>query len=78
MEDISIEEKEVHREYGDLPRGLNESHLQDLHSPAAAQKGLPTSTYAIRRVCGLPTIMLRMSCVDVPCRSGNEDQGRLA
>jgi CDP-paratose 2-epimerase len=60
-------------------RGISESQSLDFHSPYGCSKGAADQyvrDYA--RIYGLPTIVLRMSCIAGPRQFGNEDQGWVA
>jgi CDP-paratose 2-epimerase len=59
--------------------GVNESQPLDFHSPYGCSKG--AADQYVRdygRIYGLPTTVLRMSCIAGPRQFGNEDQGWLA
>jgi CDP-paratose 2-epimerase len=65
-------------EYRDT-RGISESQPLDFHSPYGCSKGAADQyvrDYA--RIYGLPTVVLRMSCIAGPHQFGNEDQGWVA
>jgi CDP-paratose 2-epimerase len=65
-------------EYRDC-RGISESQPLDFHSPYGCSKGAADQyvrDYA--RIYGLPTAVLRMSCIAGPRQFGNEDQGWVA
>lgn len=58
------------------PRGVPEETPLDFHSPYGCSKGCADQyvrDYA--RVFGVPTVVLRMSCIYGPHQFGNEDQG---
>ncbi len=60
-------------------RGVNESQPLDFHSPYGCSKGAADQyvrDYA--RIYGLPTVVLRMSCIAGPRQFGTEDQGWVA
>jgi CDP-paratose 2-epimerase len=59
--------------------GIAESQPLDFHSPYGCSKGAADQyvrDYA--RIYGLPTVVLRMSCIAGPRQFGNEDQGWVA
>jgi CDP-paratose 2-epimerase len=59
--------------------GTDESQPLDFHSPYGCSKGAADQyvrDYA--RIFGLPTVVLRMSCIAGPRQFGNEDQGWVA
>jgi CDP-paratose 2-epimerase len=59
--------------------GISESQPLDFHSPYGCSKGAADQyvrDYA--RMFGLPTVVLRMSCIAGPRQFGNEDQGWVA
>lgn len=60
-------------------RGVTESQALDFHSPYGCSKGAADQyvrDYA--RIYGLPTVVLRMSCIAGPRQFGTEDQGWVA
>jgi CDP-paratose 2-epimerase len=60
-------------------RGVSESQPLDFHSPYGCSKGAAEQyvrDYA--RTYGLPTVVLRMSCIAGPRQFGTEDQGWMA
>lgn len=60
-------------------RGISESQPLDFHSPYGCSKGAAEQyvrDYA--RTYGLPTVVLRMSCIAGPRQFGTEDQGWMA
>jgi CDP-paratose 2-epimerase len=59
--------------------GINETQPLDFHSPYGCSKG--AADQYVRdygRIYGLPTTVLRMSCIAGPRQFGNEDQGWVA
>jgi len=79
MEEVRIVERETRYEYADFPHGIPESHAVDFHSPYGCSKGCGDQyvrDYA--RIYGLPTVVLRQSCIYGPRQFGIEDQGWLA
>jgi CDP-paratose 2-epimerase len=66
-------------EFIDYPAGIGEEQPLDFHSPYGCSKG--GSEQYVRdyaRIYGLPTVVLRMSCIAGPRQFGNEDQGWVA
>lgn len=62
--------------YSSLPAGVSEEWPLDFHSPYGCSKGAADQyvrDYA--RIYGLPTVVLRQSCIYGPHQFGNEDQG---
>jgi CDP-paratose 2-epimerase len=60
-------------------QGISEAQPLDFHSPYGCSKGAADQyvrDYA--RIYGLPTVVLRMSCIAGPRQFGNEDQGWVA
>jgi len=79
MEDIAVVEEENSYRYAELPLGVSESFTLDFHSPYGCSKG--TGDQYVRdyfRIYGLPTVVLRQSCIYGPRQFGIEDQGWLA
>jgi CDP-paratose 2-epimerase len=79
MEDVDIVEEETRYSLRDYPDGIPEERPLDFHSPYGCSKGAADQyvrDYA--RIYGLPTVVLRISCVYGPRQFGNEDQGWLA
>jgi CDP-paratose 2-epimerase len=79
MEDIEVLEDASRWRYADLPLGCPETQPLDFHSPYGCSKGTGdqyTRDYA--RIYGLPTVVLRQSCIYGPRQFGVEDQGWLA
>lgn len=65
-------------EYCDV-RGVIEEHVLDFHSPYGCSKG--AADQYVRdyyRIYGIPTVVLRQSCIYGPQQFGNEDQGWVA
>ncbi|HZQ68731.1 MAG TPA: GDP-mannose 4,6-dehydratase [Terriglobales bacterium] len=60
-------------------RGVNESQPLDLYSPYGCSKGAADQYVRdYSRIFGLPTVVLRMSCIAGQRQFGNEDQGWVA
>ena len=79
MEDVVVVEGESRYRYRDLPGGVPESQPLDFHSPYGCSKG--TGDQYVRdyaRIYGLPTVVLRQSCIYGPRQMGVEDQGWVA
>ena len=79
MEDACVVERSTRYEYRDLPHGVSEKQPLDFHSPYGCSKGAGDQyvrDYA--RIYGLPTVVLRQSCIYGPRQMGMEDQGWVA
>jgi CDP-paratose 2-epimerase len=79
MEDVSVIEEPTSYRYGDFPMGISEQQPLDFHSPYGCSKG--SGDQYIRdyhRIYGLPTVVLRQSCIYGPRQFGIEDQGWVA
>ena len=79
MEDVAVIEQETRYAYEDLPFGVPETQPLDFHSPYGCSKGAGDQyvrDYA--RIYGLPTVVLRQSCIYGPRQMGVEDQGWVA
>ncbi|MGA2505078.1 MAG: GDP-mannose 4,6-dehydratase [Anaerolineales bacterium] len=79
MEDVKVVEDETRWHYADLPLGCPETQPLDFHSPYGCSKG--TGDQYVRdyaRIYGLPTIVMRQSCIYGPRQFGVEDQGWVA
>ena len=79
MEDVAVVEWETRYTYRDFPLGISETQLLDFHSPYGCSKGAGDQyvrDYA--RIYGLPTVVLRQSCIYGPRQMGVEDQGWVA
>ena len=73
-----IEQKTRYR-YARLSHGLPETQQLDFHSPYGCSKG--TAEQYVRdyaRIYGIPSVVLRQSCIYGPRQFGIEDQGWLA
>jgi CDP-paratose 2-epimerase len=76
MEDVPVVERATRWEYEDLPFGCPETQPLDFHSPYGCSKG--TGDQYVRdyaRIYGLPSVVLRQSCIYGPRQFGVEDQG---
>ena len=60
-------------------RGVSEAQPLDFHSPYGCSKGAAEQyVHDYARTYGIPTVVMRMSCVAGPRQFGNEDQGWVA
>lgn len=79
MEEVEIVEKEESYDYKDLPHGVSEVQPLDFHSPYGCSKG--SGDQYVRdyhRIYGIPSVVLRQSCIYGPRQFGIEDQGWVA
>ncbi len=79
MEQVPLVELPTRYQYRDLPRGVPETHPLDFHSPYGCSKG--AADQYVRdyfRIYGVPTVVLRQSCIFGPRQMGVEDQGWIA
>jgi CDP-paratose 2-epimerase len=79
MEDVGVVEEDLHYRYTDFPDGISERQSLDFHSPYGCSKG--SGDQYVRdyhRIYGLPTVVLRQSCIYGPRQFGMEDQGWVA
>ena len=79
MEDVAVVETQNGYAYRDYPYGIAETRPLDFHSPYGCSKGAGDQyvrDYA--RIYGLPTVVLRQSCIYGPRQFGIEDQGWVA
>jgi CDP-paratose 2-epimerase len=79
MEDIEVVEDTIRYLYRDLPGGIPVNHPLDFHSPYGCSKGAADQyvrDYA--RIYGIPTVVLRQSCIYGTRQFGVEDQGWVA
>ncbi|NJK82306.1 MAG: NAD-dependent epimerase/dehydratase family protein [Chloroflexaceae bacterium] len=76
---VPIVEQETRYMYGDERPGISEEQPLDFHSPYGCSKG-SADQYVLdyARIYGIPTVVLRMSCIYGPRQFGNEDQGWVA
>lgn len=59
--------------------GVSESQPLDFHSPYGCSKGAADQyVHDFGRIYGIPTVVLRMSCIAGPRQFGTEDQGWVA
>jgi CDP-paratose 2-epimerase len=62
-----------------LEKGISEAQPLDFHSPYGCSKGAADQYVCdYSRIYGIPTVVLRMSCIAGPRQFGNEDQGWVA
>jgi CDP-paratose 2-epimerase len=79
METLSVLEGETSYSYADLPWGISETELLDFHSPYGCSKGAGDQYVRdYHRIYGLPSVVLRQSCIYGPRQFGIEDQGWVA
>jgi CDP-paratose 2-epimerase len=79
MEEVVVVEAKSGYAYRDYPYGIAETQPLDFHSPYGCSKG--TGDQYMRdyaRIYGLPTVVLRQSCIYGPRQFGIEDQGWVA
>jgi CDP-paratose 2-epimerase len=79
MADAAVVEGQTGYSYRDYPYGIPETYPLDFHSPYGCSKGAGDQyvrDYA--RIYGLPTVVLRQSCIYGPRQFGMEDQGWVA
>lgn len=79
MEDVGVTEVEDQYTYTDFPEGISENRILDFHSPYGCSKG--TGDQYVRdyyRMYGIPTVVLRQSCIYGLRQFGVEDQGWVA
>lgn len=79
MDDVEVMEEATRWRYADLPLGCSETQPLDFHSPYGCSKG--TGDQYVRdyaRIYGLPTVVMRQSCIYGQRQFGIEDQGWLA
>lgn len=79
MENVEVVELENRFDYKNLPQGASETQALDFHSPYGCSKGSGDQyTRDYHRIYGLPTVVLRQSCIYGTRQFGVEDQGWLA
>jgi len=79
MEDVQVVELENRFDYQDLPDGASELQPLGFHSPYGCSKGAGDQyTRDYHRIYGVPTVVLRQSCIYGTRQFGVEDQGWLA
>jgi CDP-paratose 2-epimerase len=79
MEEVAIEEKETRYQYRDYAQGIPESMTLDFHSPYGCSKGAADQYVRdYSRIYGIPSVVLRQSCIYGYRQFGVEDQGWVA
>jgi len=79
MEQVGVLEEETRYRYTHLPYGVPETQPLDFHSPYGCSKGCGDQYVRdYYRIYGLPTVVLRQSCIYGIRQFGIEDQGWLA
>jgi CDP-paratose 2-epimerase len=79
IEHFRVIERPFRYEFESLPYGVPETCPLDFHSPYGCSKGTADQyIHDYHRIYGLPSIVLRMSCIYGPRQFGNEDQGWVA
>ena len=79
MEAVGVRELETRYAYVDMPQGVSETQPLDFHSPYGCSKGAGDQYVRdYHRIYGLPTVVLRQSCIYGPRQFGVEDQGWIA
>ncbi len=79
MDKAAVLEHSTRYAYRDLPHGVSEDTPLDFHSPYGCSKGAADQYFHdYSRIYGLPTVVLRQSCIYGPRQFGVEDQGWLA
>ncbi|MDQ3697749.1 MAG: GDP-mannose 4,6-dehydratase [Gemmatimonadota bacterium] len=79
MDDLGIAERGGRYAYADMPGGIPEARPLDFYSPYGCSKGAGDQ-YVLdyNRIYGLPSIVMRQSCIYGPHQFGIEDQGWVA
>lgn len=79
MESVGVTERNGRYEYADLPEGVSEEMPLDFHSPYGCSKGAADQyAHDYSRIYGIPTVVMRQSCIYGPRQFGIEDQGWVA
>ena len=79
VEHLRVVERATRYEFENLPYGVAETCPLDFHSPYGCSKGTADQyVHDYHRIYGLPSIVLRMSCIYGPHQFGTEDQGWVA
>lgn len=79
MENLAVVPIVDRYELQDFPDGIDEQMSMDCHSPYGCSKGCADQYVKdYYRIYGVPTVVLRMSCIYGPRQFGNEDQGWVA
>src|SRR5215472_5761294 len=79
LEHVQVVERSSRYEFENLPHGVSETCPLDFHSPYGCSKGAADQYVRdYHRIYGLPSVVLRMSCIYGPHQCGTEDQGWVA
>lgn len=79
MSEHKLRETNTRYHYANLPHGLPETQPLDFHSPYGCSKGAAEQyVHDYMRIYGVPTVVMRQSCIYGPRQFGIEDQGWLA
>lgn len=79
MENVGVVQDATRYRYRDLPAGVSEEQPLDFHSPYGCSKGAGDQYVRdYQRIYGLPTVVMRQSCIYGPRQFGVEDQGWVA
>lgn len=79
MAEHKLAELKTRYKYAKLPHGLPETQQLDFHSPYGCSKGTAEQyVHDYSRIYGIPSVVLRQSCIYGPRQFGIEDQGWLA
>ncbi len=79
LENIATVETKTRYEFKNLTNGVPETQCLDFHSPYGCSKGVADQYVRdYSRIYGLPTVVLRQSCIYGPHQHGVEDQGWVA
>ncbi|MCL5428713.1 MAG: GDP-mannose 4,6-dehydratase [Chloroflexi bacterium] len=79
MSEHKLVELRTRYKYARLPHGLPETQTLDFHSPYGCSKGTAEQyVHDYARIYGIPSVVMRQSCIYGPRQFGIEDQGWLA
>ncbi len=79
MQEVRTLEKDDRYEYADFPFGIPETLSLDFHSPYGCSKGAGDQYVRdYSRIYGIPSVVLRQSCIYGTRQFGMEDQGWVA
>jgi CDP-paratose 2-epimerase len=79
LEDIPTVELDTRYAFESLPLGVSEAAPLDFHSPYGCSKGAADQYFRdYARMYGIPTTVIRQSCIYGPRQMGVEDQGWVA
>ncbi len=79
MEQVRVVKTPEGYRYKEMKSGISEAFPLDFHSPYGCSKGAADQyVHDYHRIYGLPTVVLRQSCIYGPRQFGVEDQGWLA